>query len=50
MMRILFRFLRGRGTPNAAVVSAFVLCGLYFVCWYLVNHWCDFPAAPIFYR
>lgn len=50
IMRALFRLLRGHGTPNSAVVSAFVLCGLYFVSWYLISHWSDFPAAPIFYR
>jgi hypothetical protein len=49
-MRTLFRLLRGHGTPNSAVVSAFVLCGLYFVSWYLISHWSDFPASPIFYR
>jgi hypothetical protein len=49
-MRTLFRLLRGHGTPNSAVVSAFVLCGLYFVSWYLITHWSDFPASPIFYR
>ena len=49
-MRTLFRLLRGHGTPNSAVVSAFVLCGLYFVSWYLITHWSDFPGAPIFYR
>lgn len=49
-MRTLFRLLRGHASPNSAVVSAFVLCGLYFVSWYLISHWSDFPAAPIFYR
>ena len=49
-MRMLFRLLRGHATPNSAVVSAFVLCGLYFVSWYLITHWSDFPASPIFYR
>lgn len=49
-MRTIFRFLRGHATPNTAVVSAFLLCGLYFVSWYLITHWSDFPAAPIFYR
>lgn len=50
IMRALFRLMRGHGTPNSAVVSAFVLCGLYFVSWYLITHWSDFPASPIFYR
>ena len=48
-MRAFIRLLRGRGSPNAAVFSAVVLCGLYFVSWYLVTHWSQFPAA-IFYR
>ena len=49
-MRTLFRFLRGRGTPNAAVFSAFVLCGLYFLSWFLITHWSNFPGTMIFYR
>lgn len=25
--------------PRAAIVSAFALCGLYFVSWYVISHY-----------
>ena len=49
-MRALLKILRMRGRPNAAVVCAFVLCGMYFLSWYLIAHWSDLPASPILYR
>lgn len=49
-MRTLIRIWRGRRSPNMAICSAFLLCGLYFVSWYLITHWFNFPGAMIFYR
>jgi hypothetical protein len=45
---MLIRIWRGRGSPKTAICSALFLCGLYFVSWYLITHWCDRPGAPIF--
>lgn len=35
---IMRRLLR-RLQPRAAIISAFGLCGLYFVSWYLISHY-----------
>jgi hypothetical protein len=44
------KILRGRTSANAAVLSAFFLCGLYFASWCLINHWSSMPGTLIFYR
>lgn len=31
------RIFRSRSSPRAAILSAFALCGLYFVCWYFIS-------------
>ena len=49
-MRALFRLLRADGSAQSAITCAFFLCAMYFVSWYLINHWSQFPGAPIFYR
>ena len=38
-MRTLRRILLSHGTPRAAIISAFALCGIYFVSWYLISHY-----------
>jgi hypothetical protein len=50
MVYKLKKILRGSGSANAAVLSAFLLCGLYFASWCLINHWSNFPGAMIFYH
>jgi hypothetical protein len=47
---MLKKILRGRKSANAAVLSAFFLCGLYFASWCLINHWSGMPGTLIFYR
>ncbi|WP_202423741.1 MULTISPECIES: hypothetical protein [Duganella] len=37
-MRTLLRIFQSRSSPRAAIVSAFLLCGLYFVSWYFISH------------
>jgi len=37
-MRTLLRLFAFGSSPRAAVLSAFLLCGLYFVSWYVINH------------
>jgi hypothetical protein len=37
-MRTLLRILQSRSSPRAAIVSAFLLCGLYFASWYFISH------------
>lgn len=49
-MRTLIRIWRGRRSSQLAICSAFVLCGLYFVSWYLITHWLTAPGGLIFYR
>jgi hypothetical protein len=46
-MRTLFKLLRGRKSPSAAIWSAFLLCALYFVSWYMIAHWSNFPGSVI---
>jgi hypothetical protein len=43
-VRMLKKVLRGHGSSNAAIASAFLLCGLYFASWYLITHWSIFPS------
>lgn len=38
-MRNLLRIFRSHSTPRAAIISAFALCGVYFVSWYLISHY-----------
>jgi len=42
-MRTLLKLIRGPKSSNAAILSAFALCGLYFVSWYLISH-CFAPS------
>jgi hypothetical protein len=37
-MRTLLRIFQSRSSPRAAILSAFLLCGLYFVSWYFISH------------
>jgi hypothetical protein len=37
-MRTLHRIFRSTGSSRAAIVSAFLLCGLYFASCYIINH------------
>jgi hypothetical protein len=50
ILHLLKKMLRGRRSANAAVLSAFFLCGLYFASWCLINHWSSMPGTLIFYR
>lgn len=36
-MRTLLRIFQSRSSPRAAIVSAFLLCGFYFVSWYFIS-------------
>lgn len=36
-MRTLLRMIQSRSSPRAAILSAFLLCGLYFVSWYVIS-------------
>ncbi|WP_166454589.1 hypothetical protein [Duganella rivi] len=38
-MRTILRIFRSRSTSRAAIISAFALCGLYFVSWYVISHY-----------
>jgi hypothetical protein len=44
-MRALFRMLRKQKSSKAAILSAFLLCGLYFCSWYLIARWHNFPLT-----
>ncbi|MCU6501202.1 hypothetical protein LPN04_25675 [Rugamonas sp. A1-17] len=46
-MRTLLKLLRGRRSANGAILSAFLLCALYFVTWYLISHLSNFPGSLI---
>ncbi|WP_167761296.1 hypothetical protein [Duganella callida] len=37
-MRSLLRIFQSRNSSRAAIVSAFLLCGLYFASWYIITH------------
>ncbi|WP_202412790.1 hypothetical protein [Duganella lactea] len=37
-MRTLLRLFQIRSSPRAAILSAFLLCGLYFASWYFISH------------
>lgn len=37
-MRTLLRIFQSPSSPRAAILSAFLLCGLYFVSWYVISH------------
>ena len=47
-MRAILKLLRGRGSANRAIRSAFLLCALYFVTWYLISHLSNFPGSLMF--
>lgn len=49
-MQRLKKILRGNGSAHLALISAFVLCGMYFASWCLINHWAGMHGAMIFYR
>lgn len=49
-MHTLKKLLRARKSANAAVLSAFLLCGLYFASWCLITQWSNLPGTLIFYR
>lgn len=38
-MRNLLRIFRSHSTPRAAILSAFALCGVYLVSWYVISHY-----------
>ena len=46
-MRTLLRMLLSGSSPRVAILSAFVLCGLYFASWYIINH-CLYPGSITF--
>jgi hypothetical protein len=46
-MRTLLRILQSGSSPRAAILSAFVLCGLYFASWYIISH-CLNPGSITF--
>jgi hypothetical protein len=37
-MRTFLRIFQSRSSPRAAILSAFLLCGLYFFSWYFISH------------
>lgn len=37
-MRTLLRIFHSSSSPRGAIVSAFLLCGLYFASWYIISH------------
>lgn len=49
-LHTLKKLLRARKSANAAVLSAFLLCGLYFASWCLITQWSNLPGTLIFYR
>ncbi|MCP2007336.1 hypothetical protein L1274_001029 [Duganella sp. HSC-15S17] len=44
---MLFKLLRGRSSAHRAIWSAFLLCAMYFVTWYLISHLSNFPGSLI---
>jgi hypothetical protein len=46
-VRTLLRILLSGSAPRYAILSAFVLCGLYFASWYIISH-CLIPGAITF--
>ncbi len=46
-MSILNRIFETRNSPRAAIVSSFLLCGLYFASWYIISH-CLTPGLITF--
>lgn len=46
-MRTLLRIFQTRHSPRTAIISAFLLCGLYFASWYIISH-CLTPGLIVF--